>query len=544
MNPQRVADGDGAVPALAQPRANLGQPVEHRSTKASSALPVCLLVWFVALGVVWALARPYGVTTDEEAHYARALGAGIGDLSGQRVKPPDGPLNAQERTLTGASRRFREPADVAPRPAPAGGSIFSCFAFAQKESASCITKPTGPVLNETYVGVYPPVAYVVPGLAARMAGEPVWGLLFARLGSGIVCLLVLAFCVFALHDPAAPALSLFGVTVALTPTVLFFAWSMNANGLEMVAGIAFVALCLRLGRDEAPPTLVWTATAVAGFLLATCRPLSFVWVFFGLWVVAVVHGPSRVIRNARRAGRPAVVLVVVLSTAVVAVIVWNLAVKPRAPGGAAALSELVGPAVRQVRLFLAEQIGLFGWAEFHLPWRMYSIWEVLFVAMAAMALVVGTWRQRLAPFILFATYIAGDVALTKLSQGGGFPMAGRYIFPGFAALPLVWSEVILLNRHRLPSWLRRGFVLTFVTVVAGTHAAALLINGRRYAVGTDGPWSYLFGGDEWAPPGGWFPWVALVAVAVAFILAGFVGASRRGDRTPKPRRPIAAGQVV
>ncbi|HYE77313.1 MAG TPA: DUF2142 domain-containing protein, partial [bacterium] len=256
-----------------------------RALTSPLAVPVCLLVAFAVLGSVWALGRPYGVTTDEEAHYVRALGLSTGDVTGEASVWPDRAFTPeQQRTLDAATRRFRMPERVAPRRNPTGGSIFSCFAFQPTRPASCITDPSGPVLQETYVGVYPPLPYLLPGVVARGAGDPVWGLLLARLGSGVLCLVVLALCVWGVRDPDAPALSLLGVTVALTPTVMFFAWSMNAGGLEMASGIAFVALCLRLARPQRPPSWMWGATAVSGLLLGGSRPIALVWVFFGLWV--------------------------------------------------------------------------------------------------------------------------------------------------------------------------------------------------------------------------------------------------------------------
>lgn len=204
----------------------------RRAFKPELALPVCVLLFFALLGVVWALARPYGASVDEEAHYVRALGVSMGDLVGEADRWDYNPLTpAQQRTIDAATRRLNLPSRVAARQSPAGESIFSCFAIRTTEPASCIGQPTGRIVDRTYVGVYPPVPYVVPGLAARNAGGPVGGLLRARLASGIVCLLVLALCLYGVRDSAAPALSLLGVIAALSPSVLYFSWSMNANGL-------------------------------------------------------------------------------------------------------------------------------------------------------------------------------------------------------------------------------------------------------------------------------------------------------------------------
>ena len=282
------------------------------------------------------------------------------------------------------------------------------------------------------------------------------------------------------RDSAAPALSLLGVIAALSPSVLYFSWSMNANGLEMVAGIGFVALCLRLVCGAAAPTWLWGGTALVGFLLGSSRPLAFVWIFLGVWVAVLLHGPSAVARAARRGGRRAGVMVAVLGATILAVIVWNLLLKARPPGGAEGWTKLVGPALRQVlQGFLPEQIAVSGWGETILPDNLYWVWQILLLGLAALALVVGTWRQRLATVVLFVTYLAGVVLLTRFTQAGGYPLGGRYLQPVFTAFPLMWGEVIMMNRHRLAGWLRRGLVPVCATVVAGINGAALLANGRR-----------------------------------------------------------------
>lgn len=454
----------------------------------------------------------------------RALAVSTGDLIGEADRWPFDELTAaQQRSIDAATRRYDLPARVAARRSPSGEAIFSCFAVRTTESAACTGQPTGPVVDRSYVGVYPPMPYVVPGVAARAAGGPVGGLLRARLASGAVCLVVLAACLWGVRHREAPALSLLGLAVALSPTVLYFSWSMNANGLEMVAGIAFVALCLRLVRDGPAPSWLWAATALVGFLLGTSRPLAFVWIFFGLLVAALFRGPSALARALRAGGRRAAVTVAVLAATVVAVVVWNVVIGVRTPGGADTWTELVSPALRQVlHGFLPEQIAISGWGEAILPGQLYTVWKVLLLALAAVAFAVGDWRQRLAPLALLVAYVAGVVMLARLTQAGGFPLGGRYFQPVFTAFPLFWGEVILANRHRLAGWARRSLVAVSVTVVAAVNGAALLVNARRYSVGAGGSWSFLVDGGEWSPPGGWLPLVVFTVVGVVLLPAGFL----------------------
>ncbi len=92
--------------------------------------------------------------------------------------------------------------------------------------------------------------------------------------------------------------------------------------------------------------------------------------------------------------------------------------------------------------------------------------------------------------------------------------------------------MILLNRHRLAGWLRWALVSVSAAVVAIINGTALLANGRRYSVGTDGPWSYLVDGGRWAPPGGWLPWVAVTMTGMVLLAAGFIAHSRERSAIP------------
>jgi len=490
-------------------------------------LPAYVLAPFLTLGLVWALASPYAATVDEEANLVKALGASTGDLTGKPATWQDVPLTpAQQRAIDPATRQFRVPERLAPR-----GTTRPCFLLQPLQPASCLEKPAGRAFDTTYVGVYPPLPYILPGLAARLAGGPVAALFLARLAIGVVCLVLLALCLGGIRESAAPALSLLGLTVALSPGVLFFAWSVNMIGLEMVAALCFLAICFRLTRPTPPSPPLWGVAAFIGFVLGTSRPLAFVWIFYALMVVAVFHGPLTVVRRFRQGGRPAAVMLVVLAAATLSTVVWNIMAGAESPGGVLPVSQLIGPTLDQILyVWPVEQLGILRSDEVLLPDPVYLAWKALFLVLGVVALVVGTWRQRLAPIPLFATYLAFSVALIRTSQAGGFALAPRYLQPAFMAFPLVWGEAILLNRHRLAPRLRQALVGLSVIVVAFTHGLALLFHARRWSVGATGPWSFLRDGGQWAPPGGWLPWMALGGVGVAVLVFGFIKASFKEPR--------------
>ncbi len=227
----------------------------------------------------------------------------------------------------------------------------------------------------------------------------------------------------------------------------------------------------------------------------------------------------------------------VLAATVLATVLWNLLVKARAETDVLPWGELLGPVLDQIlHIWPADQIGVFGWGDVGLPEQLYLAWKLLFLGLGTVAFAVGTWRQRLAPVVLFFTYVAGTVALVTVgsSQTGGFAVSPRYVQPAFLAFPIVWGEVILLNRDRLPQWLCRTLVVGSATVVAVANGVALLANSRRFSVGTNGPWSYLIDGGQWTPPGGWLPWMALTVAGAAVLVVGFAKtSSERRDEVPR-----------
>ncbi len=115
-------------------------------------LPAYVLASFLALGLVWALASPYGAIVDEEADYIKALGVSGGDASGRRATWQEVPLTpAQQRTVDPLTRQFKVPERPAPR-----GTTRPCLLLQPTQPASCLTPPGGRVFDRTYVGVYHP----------------------------------------------------------------------------------------------------------------------------------------------------------------------------------------------------------------------------------------------------------------------------------------------------------------------------------------------------------------------------------------------------
>jgi hypothetical protein len=169
--------------------------------------------------------------------------------------------------------------------------------------------------------------------------------------------------------------------------------------------------------------------------------------------------------------------------------------------GSKPLAALVVPALKLLKEWVEQDIALLGWGEV-LMQPLYNAWLVTLAALAAVALVAGTWRQRFTCLVM-AVASPSWRSSSSCSHPSGFPMGGRYIQAGMSALPLLWLEIVVRNRHKLSPRLSYLVVVGVIALVAVTHLDASFLNGRRYAVGVEGPASYLWHGSEWTrPPAG------------------------------------------
>ena len=141
----------------------------------------------------------------------------------------------------------------------------------------------------------------------------------------------------------------------------------------------------------------------------------------------------------------------------------------------------------------------------------------------------GSWRERPVLLALAGSALAGCVALSAvLLATVGDPTQGRHALPFLVAVPLFAGEVLFRHRAMLPPPATRWGLLTLGGLAGVGQAVAWYWNARRQAVGIDGPLLFV-GVAEWAPPLGWWPWMAVVAVAGALVTQFFYVAPDVGE---------------
>jgi hypothetical protein len=479
---------------------------------------------FALLLVAWAFADPPGASPDEPAHYIKAVAAGHGDLRG--VADPSaavpGATPAQAAWLRTVTRDFTIPGPLVP-------AQFACEGLHPDVTARCHLAPAPqaqqPTRLPSYVGDYPPTLYVGAGVLMRAAGDAVTALLVGRLASAAVVLVLLGLAAALLASRRRPH-ALAALAVAVTPMVVFLGSSLNPNGGEIAAAICFTAGCLRLSRAEPSPPWVWLVTGVVAALLAASRTLGPVWVGMILLVALVLLGPRAAFARIRAGGGWAAIAALATAAGLAAALGWDVLTHGHTAAATTSIgSRLTADLKLLPGVVLPEQIGVFGFLDVELPRAVYWAWEAAAGLLLVVALAVASVRERVALVLAAVLAVAVTLAVAVLLiDPTGFPTQGRYTLPFSVVVLLLAGE--LLRRH--PDRLRR---VAPIVLGVGVGAAALLQcygwwqNARRYAVGADGPFWFI-PDAQWAPPGGWWPWIAVMLAGVAAMASAAVLVAR------------------
>ena len=487
--------------------------------------------------LAWVGGNPPGMSVDEPAHYRKAVGVAhldiMGAPAGYRRVPANSP--SMLKWINRTSRAVRVPP-----------KLHGCDPFRLPLRGRCPWDPTTvydrplPAGTEvTYVGTYPPYVYVLPSSAMRLAealgGETEAVLMAGRAAVAALCLALVIAAGFLLRRRHDPLTGWLGLTLALSPMVLFLAAELAASGPEVAASICVLAAGLRLTRpaDGSSPETGWVALAAGGLVLSTSRTLGPLWLFALLGLLTVLRGPAAVLAPVWAHRRAAAATAAVVGCGIAATAFWTIAVEPHADVRQATVVGGIGPGLRQLPAVGSHAIGSFGWFDVDLPWPLHALWAVLVVALVALALAVGSRRERTVVGLLVGLVVVGAVvvyAAVIRPTSADFRMQGRYVLPLFVALPIVAGEVVSANAGRVASLLRgraSELVGAAMATAVAVHGVAWVVNARHYVVNAKFNKEYPAG---WEPVGGWAAWGAIVAAAVVLAWVGLVVTRRSGRR--------------
>jgi len=470
-----------------------------RALKGNYAPPLVLATGYALLLLSWAVANPPFAAPDEPAHYLRAIAVGGGSLAGEpMIDVPSGLWAAED---------------------------LACNAFLPESSAACLDRIEASdrrVAVESGAGLYPPLAYAVPGVAARAASSPEDADRVARLVTVAISVALFLGAAVLLWEPMIGLASLLGMIVATTPMVLFACSMLNSSALETAAGLAFAAALLRLSRLRPPEAWVWLVVAGSGTLLALSRSTGILWLVLDVALFLGLVGVSGIRTIVRSDGKALVATAATLILAIGANRAWEARYGTEVTQSgpfAFAWRDKVGESFSEFGRLGREWVGTFGWLDTSIPLWASLAWLSIGAALILTAVAVGRVRERLTLITALVATVGSAVLLSSTLRAGelGGDVQARHLLPFLVMIPLLAGEIVARNLVRVRA------IAVIVVVAAGLHTVAWYWNARRHATGTDGS-IFFFPEAEWAPPLGWAFWFAVTiagaSLTIAFALAG------------------------
>jgi len=509
---------------------------------------------YLLLSLVWALSNPSPSGADEAAHYIKALATGRLELVGPHTPFPFRDMGSFPGVVyywDQSTVAFRVPAKQAPastRQCDDGNATVPATCVSgtrcQRWSAPCVGSPpvTGDVVLGTYVGDYVPTFYVVPGLLAPLGNSDVNGLRFARMGAILVALVLVTLAAMLVMDRRAPALSLVGLLISVTPTAVYLNSVLNPNGGEIAASICFTAAMLRLWRDEASsPRWVWITAGVTGALLGFSRAYGPLWIMAAFAATVILLGFRASLRAVRGVGWPAMLLIALVAAGVLADLVWWKVVGvPKSRVSLFAFPRYLWMYASDLPQIFEQEIGFFGWMDIPMGTFGYLVWSVMVLAVLLLALLVADTRQRIVLFLLSAGDMLITVVLGSIQRvAWDFPgpgVVGRYYLPLSVMITLLSGEILRMNGTKLGALMPRNLLIYLAGGAGICQGIAIWMAARRFAVGVNGHLLFLRH-SQWQPDFGWVPWLVLAGLGCLLILATGVLATRAPSARPDDRGP-------
>jgi hypothetical protein len=409
---------------------------------------------------------------------------------------------------------------------------FRCPQVDPNVSARCLND--SPPLAEAHdwfisAATYQPLPYLVPAAISRIRVHPDNLERFMRAGKALIALLLLGAAIFLQWSSPSQSASLAGLVVATTPMAVFLSASLNPSGLEIMSALAFTSALLHLTREKTGQRAAkwaWVVVAVSGFVLALSRTTGPVWIILSLAVTVPLGGVRAFLAMTYRWKRWSGPALFVVFLAILLNRWWEYLYGQRLPFDLTPLRASLMAGLAQLPQLLMEQIGVFNYLEFGMPWWAYELWRALAVALVVTAVLVSTRPQRLLLLTSTVAVLVVPVLLVGATmRHTGFGAQGRYFLPFSIVVPLLAGEILGRQDERLRVLHADRLLLPFAVTAGAVQFVGWWTNAQRFAVGVGGR-EWFLSTPEWSPPWGWALWLTLAAAGGCLLVAtAFVGIS-------------------
>ena len=496
-----------------------------------------------AIGGAWALATPIFAAPDEPAHVIRAVAAAHGQLRGREFGPhtrnvPPYPVPVDKKpwlthTIVDVPAAYRS-----------WGNI-KCLVFNLNPvaTAACLrlegSNHDAPAL--THYGRYPPGYYLAVGTVSYIVPAGRAQVYAMRMLTVLIGAALIASAAVSLLTALPGSLTLLALAVALTPMVFFMLGTVNANAVEIAAGIGVwgSGVALATGDIDRLGPRVIDRLGIASVILVLARPDSAVMFALILAVLAVAAGRQTIGRLAREArarvwaGAVAGAGVLQLGWFAYAGTFDTNRIFPQIPT-AGSRSEILRAVVGHEFDWLRHMIGSFGWLDAPAPTGTIVLWVVGLGAVLGVALLGSTRRLLIAIGLAIALCMLVPVAFeAHQARTAGYYWQGRYLLPFAVGVPMLCALAFARSRiERAPT---RRIVLTVGIGLALADFLALAQQLRRYSVDPHGT-IWFFTAARWNPP---VPSLLLLAWLAASLSIGLRLMLRAGDHDVQPVATLA-----
>lgn len=484
---------------------------------------------YLVLAVTWSVTNPPGAAPDEPDNLVKAIGSGSFSVGEPGPGAPSDEVSLLVKRNASITRVYSVPTNL--------GNLQSyvCFAFKPDVTAACLPDESvggaGSVDRATPIGAYPPFLYVPIGWAVIPASAPESAFLLARLAISLLSSALLLVGVRHLIRWLGRS-AVLGVVALLTPMAVYTTGIVSLSGVELTAaiGVASVVTVAVLRPESVHvPATHWTLL-VSGGTLALSRQLGAVTLAAMIVVLLMVTGWTRIRRLVADRQPSFVVTVGLLFISALAVAAWELRYDHPSDTGSALNPDAIGPFFDRSYQLVESAVGKFGWLDTPLPVPMTGLWVGAWIIIIGSAALLATRRE----FLLIlgsatATWVLAFCIYSSVFFTVGADVQGRQFMP-FAAFAFILSGAVLLRHLQTfgAPVTTRLYLLLAVSAGIG-QVFAIFWNGRRYAVGDDGP-IWFFSQAEWSPVLGWGVWTLLACIG-GILLALVIFQSRPAAAT-------------